>query len=251
MVRITDIMRTITLRNTAVLVSVLLISAGVSSCVIDYGENDNSSRRMSSSAMQLFDRYAAAPLEYMKTALLLDKYLSLSEEEKSSPEYEFIRNSYTVEGDVHTLFDCSFTIKGGSVWDKGAIWGSDMGMTIRRAEADSTWNLTITGDKLSDCQMEARMVSPMTVSEVGFKVTASGDYTSQNLKAHFSMEDFSYKWKRKVEYTHVLMSPYYIGTFDVLFYDGTVQKDWAKLMFFDSPYPEYDSSRGNPNFYRE
>ena len=250
--RNSTILRKFTSRFSSVLgaFALLVSAATVSSCVIDYGDSDYTARRMSSASHSLFERYANLPLEYMKNALLLDMYLSLPEEEKSSAEYDFIRNGYTVEGDVHTVFGTSFTIKGGSVWDKGAVWGSDLGMTITRAEADSTWNLALEGDRLSLFSMEVRMVSPMTVSGVELKTTLSGDYTSDEIKAHFSAKDFGYKWRRKVEYSYVDMESYFHGLFEILFYDGPVQRDWAQLLFPDTPYPEYSSSR-KETFYRE
>ncbi|MBQ9711056.1 MAG: hypothetical protein IJV54_02045 [Bacteroidales bacterium] len=230
--------------------ALLMSAATVSSCVIDYGDSDYTSRRMSSASHSLFDRYARLPLEYMKNALLLDRYLSLPEDEKASAEYDFIRNGYTVEGDVHTVFGTSFTIKGGSLWDKGAVWGSDLGMTITRAEADSTWTLALEGDRLSLFSMEVRMVSPMTVSRVELKTTLSGDYTSDEIKAHFSAKDFGCKWERDVQYSYVNMDTFFNGLFEILFYDGPVQRDWAQLLFPDSPFAEYSSSR-KETFYRE
>ena len=203
----------------------------LSSCVIDSGDNTRSEYRMQNATTAFFYRYVQSPLEYLRTGITLDKYLSLTEEERASSDYAFLKESYEAHGDVQTLLGYSYTTGGSSIWDNGAVWGSDLGMTISKAETDSTWILGVTGDHLESCSLEVRMTGPMSFSWAEFVVNGRGDYSSGDLEAHFSEKDFVYKWFRKVNYSYVEMYDSFKGTFEVLFYDGPLQMDWSRLTF--------------------
>lgn len=223
----------------------LVMGAGVSSCVVESGDYGRNRGNIQSAALGMFNRYLQNPLEYMRVGLVLDEYLSLSEEEKASEKYDFLRESYSENNGVHTVFGYSYTMKGGSIWDKDAVWGSDLAMTIRRADADSTWNLSVVGDRLSDCSVQVRLTSPVDVSSISMVATVAGDYTSGEHSAHFSAKDFKYSWERKVSYNYVDITPSYHGTFEVLFYDGPMQMDWARIIYNGTDFVDISTSRDN------
>ena len=241
----------ISTHNISLLVFSAIAALSLSSCVIDYGDNTRSGYKMQNATTTFFYRYVQSPVVYLRTGIMLDKYLSLSEEERSSSEYAFLKDSYEENGNVKTLLGCSYTTGGTSIWDKDAVWGSDLGMTISRAEADSTWILSVTGDHLRSCSLEVKMTGPMSLSEALFVVNGEGDYYSGDLEAHFSEKNLQYRWTRKVNYSYVDMHDTFTGTFEVLFYDGPMQIDWSRMKFDKSGSPEFSSSWGSGSLPRE
>ena len=221
------------------------VSVLLSSCVVDYQSGERERGRMDRTTFSLFSRYMQSPLDYMRVALMFDRYLSLPDDEKKSSDYDFIRESYEVNGDVHTVLGCSFTMKGGSIWNKDAVWGSDLGMTIVKADADSTWILSVKGDNLESCTLTVKLISPMTMDKVETESDCEGKYVSGELEAGFTSEGLVSRWARTVSYTYVQIESLYTGDFDVVFMKGKERLDWSKLSYHNSTEPVFSSSWDN------